>query len=159
MADVWFYHMTETPLERTLPRLLIGLKDRGGRVFVKGTEQRRIQWLDRMLWEIESDPFLPHGQAGGEFDADQPILLAAGEAPLPGGIDYLLTLDGAGLGADDIAQVKRTYVLFDGNDGPMLDVARAQWKQVVALGVPAKYWAETGGKWEVKAQSPAEATT
>lgn len=150
MSEVFFYHLTRQPLEHALPKLLGLARQAGWRVAVRGTDAGRLDWLDGKLWE--GDGFLPHGRAGGAFDANQPILLtdgAAGNAP-----DCLVAVDGAELSVDEVARVKRAMILFDGNDGDAVAFARSQWKAMTGADVPSKYWSQENGPWEMKAQHP-----
>lgn len=152
MGEAYFYHMTLSPLEKTLPALLAKALDAGWRVVVRGTDEARLDWLDQRLWLGAPDGFLPHGRAGGPHDADQPVLLTrATEAP--NGADCLVSVDGAGIGADEVAAAKRAMVLFDGNDPAAVDKARALWRKLTEAGVKAKYWSQELGNWEMKAES------
>ena len=94
MGEAWFYHLTESPLEATLPMLLEKSLAAGWRVVVKGGSAERLDWLDEKLWLGPKDGFLPHGIAGGEHDADQPVLLTTGTAR-PNGAGCLMAVDGA----------------------------------------------------------------
>ena len=68
MGAVYFYHLTRTPLEATLPTLLGKARKAGWRVSVRGTSAERMAWLDEKLWLGTDEQFLPHGLAGGPFD-------------------------------------------------------------------------------------------
>lgn len=151
MSEVFFYHLTTQPLEQTLPKLLGLARKAGWRIAVRGKTADRLDWLDTKLWE--GDGFLPHGRAGGEHDADQPILLtqdAAANQP-----DCLISIDGADLTPEEVPTLKRAMILFDGNDGDAVAFARTQWKTLTGANLPAKYWSQENGPWEMKAQHPA----
>ena len=61
MAEVLFYHLTESTLEEALPGLLERSLERGWRAVVQtGTEERRDA-LDAHLWTFRDDSFLAHG--------------------------------------------------------------------------------------------------
>ncbi len=150
MGDVYFYHLTRAPLEATLPTLLARARGAGWRVAVRGTDKARLDWLDQKLWLEEG--FLPHGLAGGEFDADQPILLTT-EAAAPNGASCLMAIDGADVSAEEVPALERTCILFDGNDGDALAAAREQWKHLTGAGCIAQYWSQESGRWEKKAES------
>lgn len=152
MGAVWFYHMTRTPLEATLPMLLEKALAAGWRVAVRGVEAARLDWLDQKLWLGPDESFLPHGLAGGRHDGDQPILLTTGgeAANRP---DCLVAVDGAEVAPDEIAAMQRTMILFDGNDPAALDAARDQWRRLSAAGVAATYWSQESGRWEMKAEN------
>lgn len=150
MGAAYFYHLTRSPLEATLPMLLGKALGAGWRVAVRGTDGARLDWLDEKLWL--GDGFLPHGRAGGEFDADQPVLLTT-EAEVPNGAVCLMAVDGAAVGAEEVTALERVCVLFDGNDGDALQAARDQWKALTGAGCAAQYWSQDGGGWEKKAES------
>jgi DNA polymerase-3 subunit chi len=151
MGAVYFYHLTHTPLERTLPQLLGKARQAGWRIAVRGRDAARMTWLDEQLWLGPDDGFLPHGLDGGPHDADQPVLLGTGavdgNAP-----QCLMAVDGAEVSADEVQKLERVCVLFDGNDETALDHARGQWKGLTDAGCAAQYWSEDGGRWEKKAE-------
>jgi DNA polymerase-3 subunit chi len=152
MGAAYFYHLTQRPLEVTLPLLLGKALGAGWRVAVRGTDPARLDWLDRQLWLGPEDAFLPHGLAGGPHDADQPVLLTT-TADRPNGATCVMTIDGAEIGAQDVAEMARVCILFDGNDDAALDTARGQWKALTRAGCSAQYWSEESGRWEKKAET------
>lgn len=151
MGSAYFYHLTRQPLEVTLPQLLERARGAGWRVAVRGTDAARLDWLDQKLWLGPDEGFLPHGRAGGPHDALQPILLT--EAAAANDPQCLMTVDGAEVAADEVRQLERVCVLFDGNDPAAVDQARRQWKALTGAGCPAQYWSEASGRWEKQAES------
>lgn len=149
MTEILFYHLTESPLEATLPELLEKSLQRGWRVLVLGTDAARMAALDLHLWSWRDDSFLPHGIAGGSHDEDQPVLLAT--APDTSARQVLILVDGARLPAARLSAYERTCLIFDGNDPDRLAEAREDWKTFTATGMKAVYWAQSGGKWLRKA--------
>lgn len=154
MGEAYFYHLTQTPLEHTLPMLLEKARGAGWRVAVRGPQIHRLEWLDQKLWLGPEDAFLPHGLAGGEHDALQPILLTTGAAKNTP--ECLMTIDGADVSGEDVLEMARTCILFDGTDPEAVQRARGQWKSLTDAGCGAKYWSEASGKWEMKSESPAK---
>lgn len=152
MGAAFFYHLTARPLEATLPMLLGKARQAGWRVCVRGANARRMEWLDERLWQIDGDPFLPHGLAGGVHDADQPVLLTL-TPEIANGAQCLMTVDGADVAADEVQMLERVCVLFDGNDPGALDKARSQWRDLTKAGCSAQYWSEESGRWEKKAET------
>ncbi|MCH2077361.1 MAG: DNA polymerase III subunit chi [Rhodobacteraceae bacterium] len=123
----------------------------GWRVAVHGTDIERLKMLDEKLWLGPEDGFLPHGLAGGDHDAQQPVLLTTGEAT--NDPQCVMSIDGAEI-SPDMAQAKeRTFILFDGLDGDAVQRARVQWKAMTGAGVAAQYWAQEAGRWVMKAES------
>ena len=152
LGEAYFYHMTRSPLEETLPVLLAKALEAGWRVVVRGPDAARLDWLDQRLWLGHDEAFLPHGRAGGPHDADQPVLLTTAD-DLPNGAACLVSVDGAEIGADEVAAADRAMVLFDGNDPAALERARDQWRALTGAGAKAKYWSQESGRWEMKAES------
>lgn len=151
MGEAWFYHLTDSPIEVTLPVLLERALGQGWRVAVRAAAPERLRWLDEMLWLNPKDGFLPHGIAGGPFDAEQPVLLTTGAAL--NGATCLMSIDGAPIDAAEVATLTRACILFDGNDTPAVEIARAQWRSLTGAGIRAQYWAEADGRWLKKAES------
>lgn len=121
-------------------------------VAVRGTDEAGLVELDRVLWLGPEEDFLPHGLAGAEDDALQPILLTtamtAANAP-----DCVMSVQGAEVTAQEVAALERVCVLFDGNDEAALQRARGQWKALKDAGASAQYWSEESGRWEKKAET------
>ena len=111
-----------------------------------------MDWLDQKLWLGAEDGFLAHGLAGGEHDAEQPILLSFDAASEGTTTACLMAIDGAEVTADEVSKLERVCVLFDGNDPAAVDVARGQWKALTDAGCSAQYWSEADGRWEKKAE-------
>lgn len=154
MGEVYFYHLTRSPLEVALSQLLTLAMTKGWRVVVRGRDAGRLALLDEALWLGAEDGFLPHGLAGGPQDADQPVLLTA-SPQLPPDVACLMTVDGASLSAAEAAALQRVCILFDGNDPDALMLARQHWREVTGAGLGAQYWSEEGGRWEKKQEKPA----
>ena len=150
MPEVYFYHLTRSPLEATLPDLLEKCRARNWNVLVKAKDANRLSWLDERLWLGSDTGFLPHGLAGGAHDAAQPVLLTTDQAN-PNAAQILMAVDGAPVSQVEVDQFRRVCVLFDGNDDTALNHARGQWKQLTDLGFPARYWSQESGSWAEKA--------
>ena len=151
MGAAYFYHLTQRPLEATLPMLLDKARGAGWRVAVRGRDPDRMAWLDERLWLGPEDRFLAHGVAGGPHDALQPILLTTAKAVNDPAC--LMSVDGAEITADEVEAMERVCILFDGLDGDALQTARGQWKTLTSAGCAAQYWSEESGSWEKKAEA------
>ena len=154
MGDVLFYHLTRSPLDLVLARLLTRALAAEWRVIVRGRDRDHLLWLDEKLWLEPEDGFLPHGLAGGPHDAEQPVLLTEA-AELPSDAGCLMTIYGAPVDPAEAGGLHRVCVLFDGNDDAAKALARQQWRDVTTAGLGAQYWAEDSGRWEKKLERPA----
>jgi DNA polymerase-3 subunit chi len=151
MSEVFFYHLTSSPLEQTLPQLLERSMQNDWCVLVRSGEEAHVIWLDEKLWGGNTPQFLPHGVSGGVHDADQPILLTTG-AENPNTAQALMLVNGAKTSADEVSKYDRVSLIFNGNDEAAVQEARAEWKILTDAGVAAKYWSQASGRWEMKAE-------
>ena len=149
MGAAYFYHLTQRSMEDTLSMLLGKARGAGWRVAVRGREVSRMVHLDNRLWQ--GDGFVPHGVAGGDHDAAQPILLTT-QPDCPNGATCIMSVDGAEVTADEVAQMERVCVLFEDYD-EALSTARRQWKALKDAGASAQYWSDESGGWEKKAET------
>ncbi len=156
MGDVYFYHLTRSPQETALARILTRALTAGWRVVVRGADRGRLAWLDEQLWLDPEEGFLPHGLDGGPHDADQPVLLTDSPA-LPPAAECLVAIDRVAVTVEEAAAVQRVCILFDGADPAAIEQARGQWRALTEAGLGAQYWAEEGGRWEKKQERPASA--
>ena len=149
MGAAYFYHLTDSPLEATLPMLIGKAREAGWRVLVRTSNDGLCRRLDEVLWQGPDDGFMPHGIAGGPHDADQPVLLGEASA---NGFGCLMSVAGAEVTAAEINAAERTCILFDGWDEAALQHARGQWKLLTDAGCQAQYWAQEDGRWTKKAE-------
>ena len=148
MADIGFYHLLSTPLERLLPRLLERAWTQGYRIVVRVTSPERVEHLSATLWTYDEAAFLPHGTARDGNAELQPIWLTHGNEN-PNGASMLVLVDG--LEASDIGSYARCADLFDGNDTASVEGARARWRRAREAGHTLTYWQQTTAGWERKA--------
>ena len=146
MTEVVFYHLKERPLEKVLPGLLERSLQRGWRVAVQTSSEERAEALDAHLWTYSDESFLPHGLAGGDLPAEQPIVLTSG-AENPNRADVRFLVDRASV--EEYDPYQRVVVIFDGNDPDSVADARLRWKEALANGHDATYWRQSEtGRWE-----------
>lgn len=147
MAEIGFYHLLATPLERALPRLLERARARGYRILVRAASSERIEHLNALLWTYDEASFLAHGSARDGNAPDQPIWLS--ERPEnANGAAMLLLVDG--VEAEDLSSFGRVADLFDGNDPAAVEAARGRWRRAAAAGHTLTYWQQTAAGWENK---------
>ena len=148
MADILFYHLEPQPLEKVMTQLLEKSLERGWRAVIETGSPERAEALDRSLWTYRDDSFLPHGVAGGEFDADQPVLITTDSAN-PNGANVRFFVDRAV--PSSAAGYERIVYLFSGHDPDAVSEARIAWK-ALAEGNALTYWQqESSGRWVKKA--------
>jgi len=146
VTEVGFYHLTTTPLDRALPKLLERTMQAGERAVVLAASEERVQALNGLLWTYEESSWLPHGSARDGFAGDQPIWLTTTQEN-PNGAAYLFLTDG--VAAADLAAWARVFDLFDGRDEAAVTAARTRWRTAREAGHVLSYWRQTErGGWE-----------
>ncbi|MCP4818901.1 MAG: DNA polymerase III subunit chi [Shimia sp.] len=151
MGAAYFYHLTQRPMDATLPILLEKARGAGWRIVVRGTDQGRMMWLDEKLWSQGPESFLAHGVAGGPHDALQPILLTT-DVAVPNEAGCIMSVDGAVVSPQEVKDAERVCILFDAHDMEAVAYARTQWKTLTDAGCAAQYWSEESGNWQKKAE-------
>ncbi|MDB5369429.1 MAG: polymerase subunit chi [Roseomonas sp.] len=148
MTDIGFYHLTRTPMEAALPKLLGRVLSQGGRAVVRVGGPERLAALDASLW-LSADPdWLPHGTPlTGDPDL-QPIWLTTAD-DAPNSARFLFLVDGAE--SARVAEYDRVFDLFDGQDEAAVAAARARWSAARAAGHGLAYWQQGARGWEKKA--------
>ncbi|MEQ8479956.1 MAG: DNA polymerase III subunit chi [Hoeflea sp.] len=151
MAEVLFYHLTESRLEDALPPLLEKSLERGWLVSVHlGSEERR-EALDAHLWTFREESFLPHGADNDEGAHRQPVLLTLAREPA-NGATVRFAADGAEM--PSLEGVERLVLMFDGHDQEQLEAARGHWKALKSQGHQLTYWQQTEDRrWRKQASA------
>ncbi|MEG3143980.1 DNA polymerase III subunit chi [Sphingomonas sp. RT2P30] len=142
--QVDFYHLTVTPLDRALPQIAEKVLANGGRLLLVAESEAQRSALDKLLWSYNPESFLPHACAGGEGDANQPILLA--ETPVATNAARNIAL-ADGIWRDEALGFERAFHFFDGE---RIAEARLAWKALAERdGVERRYWKQNdAGRWE-----------
>ena len=145
MIEYGFYHLTRTPLEPALGRLLERVLASGQRAVVVASSPERLEALNRALWTFGRESFLPHGTREDGFAEDQPVFLTD-EADFPNGATVLVLVDGAEV--EPPPQFTRCLYMFEGNDEAAVAQARALWQRLRARGEALTYWQQTERGWQ-----------
>ena len=146
MAEIGFYHLTRTPLDQALPKLLGRVLAQQGRALVLCGDEDRLRALDASLWLSEDPDWLPHGsKASGQAEM-QPIWLTTEDAAAPNGARFLFLVDGAE--SARLGDYDRVFDMFDGGDEAAVAAARERWKAAKAAGHALAYWKQGPRGWE-----------
>jgi DNA polymerase III subunit chi len=148
LAEVGFYHLLLTPLERALPKLLERAWSQGYRVVLRAASLERVEYLNSALWSYEEAAFLPHGSARDGNPALHPIWLTDRDEN-PNGATMVVLVDG--MEAEDLGGFTRCADLFDGNDARAVEAARSRWRRAREAGHSLTYWQQTVSGWDRKA--------
>jgi DNA polymerase III subunit chi len=147
LAEVGFYHLLTTSLERALPRLIERAWSQGYRIVVRAASPERVEHINAALWSYGEASFLPHGSARDGNAEVQPIWLTHRDEN-PNNASMIVVVDG--LEAQDLQSFSRCADLFDGNDANAVEAARGRWRQAREAGHDLTYWQQTTTGWERK---------
>lgn len=148
MAEVLFYHLTQSRLEEALPDLLERSLARGWRVVVQTATPERRDALDQHLWTYKDDSFLPHGSDSEGNGALQPILLTVEPEQRANDPQVRFLVEGAV--PHNLAGLQRGVYLFDGQDPEQVAQARERWKVEKAAGHEVTYWQQSEDRRWIK---------
>lgn len=141
--QVDFYHLTMAPLDRVLPSIAEKVLGSGGRLLIVAEDAALRTRIDQLLWSYSPTSFLPHGQAGGGWDADQPALIAEAVKQANNARNVALV---DGLWRDEALDFDRAFHLFDEDS---IGAARVAWRGLGDReGVERRYWRQDeNGRW------------
>ncbi len=148
--QIQFYHLTATPLEAALPKLLEKAYAQNLHVLVKVADAATASALSTALWTYHEASFLPHSASTEPHAARQPILLSQNFENTNHATLLLITdnsrVDTAPEG------IERMLDMFNGRDEETTAAARARWKTYKDAGHELTYYQQTpAGGWEKKA--------
>lgn len=147
MTKVNFYHLTQTPLGKALPRLLEKVVSAGMRAVVLAENDEKVDVLNSELWTYTTKFFLPHGSKKDGFVERQPIYLTSSISDNPNGSNVLAFIGNVDPG--DVKEYDKCLYMFDGNEQTQLETARKRWKEYKDAGFETTYWQQTAkGAWE-----------
>ncbi len=147
MTAIQFYHLTTTPIERALPKLLERAISGGYKVCLVANSDARVEQFNQLLWAYDPDSFLPHGSDKDAQPESQPILLSCESKPLNNS-NLLVVTDGRKAEGD----FERVLDIFDGNDPAATAAARTRWSEYKSAGHEITYFSQNEqGGWQKKA--------
>ena len=148
MSEVFFYHLTQTPLEVALPKILERALYADWSVELRLGMDADLDSVSDAIWKGPDESFLPHCFEDNDKLHDYPIVLS--KSPLPEVRDCLIVIDQAELQENEMEKFKRVCLLFDSKNEAELTNARESWKSLSDAGVNTVYWAEDQGRWKKK---------
>lgn len=144
-----FYHLTATPLERALPKLLEKAVAGGFRALLLVGSEDQVDRFNQLLWTYNPGSFLPHGSVKDGHAEDQPIFIST-MPDVPNGAKLLAVTDGRM--TEHPEAFERILDIFDGNDASAVAQARTRWTAYKSAGHEVSYLRQTeAGGWEQKA--------
>lgn len=157
MTQLHFYRVSNSPFVPVLAALLRRYVDNGLRTIVRGVSLQRMEKMDKELWSIPGDGFLPHGMANSAYEAEHPILMTV-EKRVIGPADGLVAIDGAEVELEEASEFKRISFVFEREASDELNSARKHWKLFSDSEHPMQYWNYEDGRWAKVAEANAPAS-
>lgn len=149
MAEILFYHLTESKLDDALPGLVERSVERGWRVVVQTRTEERRDAIDILLWSWSDVSFIGHATDQDPFPEEQPVLLTTTQDNLNQSTVRFL-VEGADI--DNAKDYERLVVMFDGHNSDQVEHARTQWKKFKQDDHKLTYWQQNADRrWERKA--------
>ena len=146
MTAVQFYHLTATPLERALPKLLEKAVSSRLRVVLTTDTAEKLEKLDQLLWSYDAASFLPHGVDNDGTSNEHPILVSTG-TQRPNLATLLIVTDGKW--PNNVEEYERVLDIFDGNDVLAVESARTRFSSYKKQGFPITYLRQNAaGGWD-----------
>lgn len=152
MTQVNFYHLTRTPFDKALPKLLEKVHKSGARAVIRTKDNEQADHLNKILWSYTTLYFLPHGTYEDGHSEKQPIYITAGDEN-PNQANILAFVTGAK--CDDLEQYERCLYMFQGADEEQVLQARSLWKEMKDKGnMQLTYWQQDEkGAWQEGAKA------
>ncbi len=142
MANISFYHLTQTPLSQALPQLLEKAMQVQKKSLVRIGNQQRLESLDHWLWVYEKEGWLPHGRPPQAPDGNNIWLTTALDNPI--GAEFLFAVEEASL--DGYQDYERIFYIFDSSSESELQKARQLWKNLKLQNLKLTYWKQNENK-------------
>ena len=140
--EVAFYHLTATPVETALPKLVEKIYSMGLRALVICDTQERMLVLNSVLWTFSQSAFIPHN-----FEGDpkrHPVWLSLSSDNV-NDADVVIVLNGTMIPA---AAFSRVMDMFDGSDVKSVEKARQRYKAYKDTDFKLTYWKQNEkGAW------------
>lgn len=140
--EVAFYHLTTTPVEKALPKLVEKIYSSGLRTLVVCDTSERLSTLNNVLWTFSQTAFIPHG-----FEGDprrHPVWLSLSTDNV-NKADIVIVLNNTMIPA---GKFSRVMDMFDGNDEGSVTKARERYKTYRDSGCKMAYWRQNDkGAW------------
>ncbi|MGI4850741.1 MAG: DNA polymerase III subunit chi [Janthinobacterium lividum] len=148
MTEINFYHLQQSPLEKTLPKLLEKIYSEKMKAVVLIENEEKLKEIDGQLWSYSQSSFLPHGCEKDGFKKDHPIWLTT-QLENPNDASVLVVIEGEEI--KDFTSFNKCLNLFNGYDEEAVRQARTRWQSYSNQGHTLTYWfQDPKGSWQKK---------
>ncbi len=146
MANISFYHLTQTPLSQALPQLLEKTMQAQKKALIRVGGEMRLESLDHWLWVYEKEGWLPHGRPPSEPKGNKIWLTTTLDNSIEA--EFLFVVEEADI--DNYQEYERVFYIFDSSNESEVLKARKLWKQLKTQSVDLVYWKQDSNKKWIK---------
>lgn len=144
--EVSLYHVTQSPLEKILPRLLEKVRASDKRVVVLLENQERIDSWSHTLWIYAQQSFLAHGSQKEGRAEYQPIWLTH-KLENPNKSQVLVLVEG-GDASESLGVFERCVDIYNAKDDHAVSLAKQRQIQYEENGFKVTHWSQDkSGRW------------
>ncbi len=148
MADISFYHLSSSTLEKALAKLLEKTISVGKKAVVLADTSELLASIDTALWTYSPNSFLPHGTNDTNLAEHQPIYLTT-TFENPNSATILMVVEGTQI--ENFKEFDRCLDIFNGMDPQSVEDARRRWTTYKEQGHNLTYWFQNeSGSWVQK---------
>ncbi|MFN7038778.1 MAG: DNA polymerase III subunit chi [Alphaproteobacteria bacterium] len=146
MAEISFYHLSSTTLEKALPKLMEKVISSNKKSVILAENDEQMENLNNLLWTYSTKTFIPHGSSKDPFPEDQNVYLTTAMEN-PNNSTILVVTNGQIV--NDFSNFEKCLDIFDGNNPDKINSARIRWNNYKKLGHNITYWKQQdNGTWE-----------
>lgn len=150
LQSIDFYQLAGDQIDELAAQLADKCHATGKKLVIYAAKEQ-CQSISRALWVLRDLSFLAHGIDGDDGAEFADIWICSNTDDNPISADFAMTMSSVTL--PDMTVFERIFVLFNGKDQDMLQLARDQWKSYSqSYQGRCRYFAKTDeGRWEQKA--------
>lgn len=148
LAKIAFYHLTATPIERMLPKLLEKSYHSGMRALLLVANEQEVNGWNERLWTYDPDAFLPHGAAKDGSAHRQPIWIST-QLEWENSPALAAVTDGRTLPPEAAQRLQRIVDILDAAHAPQQQAASQRAQEYRTRGHSVQqYVQDARGAWQ-----------
>lgn len=146
MTEFFFYQLSDQSAATAIAQLCERALANGWRLNIRAQSKDHTA-ISEALWSSNPASFLPHDIGSGH---DSPICISDSA---PDNAQCCFTYGTFDIFENANPPLERLCLMFTSQEEANIAHARRSWKEVGARGFAAKYYAQEGGAWRLKAEN------
>jgi DNA polymerase-3 subunit chi len=144
-AEISFYHLTSSTIEKALPKLVEKIYDLGNRLVIFFDNENAMKAMDDVLWSYSTKSFLGHATCFDPLAEEQLIYLTT-KSENPNKATIMIKIGKAI--PDNIDDFKKFIDIFSGSNESDLLSARSRYKEFKNKNYQVSYFKQSPeGSW------------